>query len=174
MRHTSRRKSDPDSMRYGWSFSGKKNWWDKMAINWMFCYTLARIRRFATFARTGGGGGDATPLGISKRSVVELRGKDPQFALAPLAEYSRLVVLLLVLGQYLTQLSQVKGKILNTKMSRNPLDKISSKLKMLQYKSTPTIRVYLCMYIPIVTRVGVHKVCKVMYNWHTTYIYLFG
>ena len=37
------------------------------------------------------------PLGVSKRSVVELRGKDQQIALA---EYSRLVVLFLVLGQY--------------------------------------------------------------------------
>ena len=40
----------------------------------------------------------ATPLGVSKRSVVELRGKDQWIALA---EYS----------QYLTQLWQVKGQI---------------------------------------------------------------
>ena len=68
--------------------------------------TLARIRYFATFVRTGGGVVD--PLGVSKTSVVELRGKDQQIALA---EYSRLVVLFLVLGQYLTQLWQVKGQI---------------------------------------------------------------
>ena len=49
------------------------------------------------------------PLGVFKRSVVELRGKDQQIALA---EYSRLVVLFLVIGQYLTQLWQVKGQIL--------------------------------------------------------------
>ena len=47
------------------------------------------------------------PPGVSKRSVVELSGKDQQIALA---EYSRLVVLFLVLGQYLTQLWQVKIK----------------------------------------------------------------
>ena len=42
--------------------------------------SFARIPCFATFARTGGGG--ATPLGVSKRSVVELRRKDQQIALA--------------------------------------------------------------------------------------------
>ena len=50
----------------------------------------------------------ATPLDVSKRSVVELSGKDQQIALA---EYSRLVILCLVPGQYLTQLWQVKGQI---------------------------------------------------------------
>ena len=40
---------------------------------------------------------------VNKQSVVELSGKDQQIALA---EYSRLVVLFLVLGQYLTQLWQ--------------------------------------------------------------------
>ena len=69
--------------------------------------TLARKWCFATFADVGGGVG-ANPLGVSKRSIVELRGKDQQIALA---EYSRLVVLFLVLGQYLTQLWQVKGQI---------------------------------------------------------------
>ena len=68
-----------------------------------YSLTLARIRCFATFGRTG-----AIPLGVSKRSAVELSGKDQQIALA---EYSRLVVLFLVLGQYLTQLWQVKGQI---------------------------------------------------------------
>ena len=53
------------------------------------------------------------PLGISKRSVVELSGKDQQIALA---EYSRLVVLFLVLGQCLTQLWQVKGQIFGNSM----------------------------------------------------------
>ena len=50
--------------------------------------TLARKPCFATFADIGGGGGwcDPPPLGVSKRSVVELRGKDQQIALA---EYSR-------------------------------------------------------------------------------------
>ena len=43
--------------------------------------TLARIRCFATFGRTGGLVG-ATPLGVSIRSVVELSGKDQQIALA--------------------------------------------------------------------------------------------
>ena len=66
--------------------------------------TLARIRCFATFGRTGG----CDPLGVSKRSVLELSGKDQQIILAV---YSRLVVLLLVLGQYLTQLWQVKCQI---------------------------------------------------------------
>ena len=71
-----------------------------------YSLTLARKPCFATFAGVGGGGftfagvGDP-PLGVSKRSVVEFRGKDHQIALA---EYSRLVVLFLVLGQYLTQL----------------------------------------------------------------------
>ena len=71
--------------------------------------TLARIRCFATFGRTGGGvGATPPPLGVSIRNIVELSGKDQQIALA---EYSRLVVLFLVLGQYLTQLWQVKGQI---------------------------------------------------------------
>ena len=51
--------------------------------------------------RGGGAGWCDPPLGVSKRSVVELSGKDQQIALA---EYSRLVALFLVLGQYLTQL----------------------------------------------------------------------
>ena len=76
--------------------------------------TLARIRCFTTFGRTGGvGGGAPPPLGVSKRSVVELSGKDQQI---DLAEYSRLVVLFLVLGQYLTQLWQVKGQIFGNSM----------------------------------------------------------
>ena len=59
--------------------------------------------------RSGQGGGLVRPpLGVSKRSVVELSVKDQQIALA---EYSRLVVLFLALGQYLTQLWQVKGQI---------------------------------------------------------------
>ena len=74
--------------------------------------SLARIRCFATFGRTGGGGG-ATPLGVSKRSVVELSGKDQHIALA---EYSWLVVLFLVLRQYLTQLWQVKGQLFGNSM----------------------------------------------------------
>ena len=37
------------------------------------------------------------PPGVSKRSVVGFRGKDQQVAVA---EYSRLLVLFLVLGQY--------------------------------------------------------------------------
>ena len=54
--------------------------------------TLARTRCFATFGRTAGVG--ATPLGVSKRSVVELGGKDQQIALA---EFSRLVVLFYII-----------------------------------------------------------------------------
>ena len=42
--------------------------------------------------RSDRGGGGATPLGVSKRSVVELSGKDQHIALD---EYSRLVVLFL-------------------------------------------------------------------------------
>ena len=45
--------------------------------------TLARIRCFTTFGRTGGWGlVRPSPLGVSKRSVVELSGKDQQIALA--------------------------------------------------------------------------------------------
>ena len=55
--------------------------------NAFYRLTLVRIRCFATFARTGGGG-VRPPL-----AVVELCGKDQQI---PLAEYSRLVVLFLV------------------------------------------------------------------------------
>ena len=52
--------------------------------------TLARKRCFATLRRCRGGGLVRPPPGVSKRSVVELRGKYQQIALA---EYSRLVVL---------------------------------------------------------------------------------
>ena len=44
--------------------------------------TLARIRCFATFGRTGGWLVRPPPLGVSKRSVVELSGKDQQVSLA--------------------------------------------------------------------------------------------
>ena len=44
--------------------------------------TLARKPCFATFAGVGGGGWCDPPLGVSKRSVVELRGKDQQISLA--------------------------------------------------------------------------------------------
>ena len=48
--------------------------------------TLARKRCFATFAGAGGGGlVRPPPLGVSKRSVVELRGKDQQIALSEYA-----------------------------------------------------------------------------------------
>ena len=57
--------------------------------------------------------GVRSPLGVSKRSIVELSGKDQQIALA---EYSRLVVLLLVLDQHLTQLWQVKSQIFGNSM----------------------------------------------------------
>ena len=76
-------------------------------------FTLARIMCFATFAGVGGGVGVTSPLGVSKGSVVELHGKDQQIALAA---YSRLVALLLVLDQYLTQLWQVKGQIFGNSM----------------------------------------------------------
>ena len=94
-------------------------WWDDII-------TLARIRCFATFGRTGGGGCDP-PLGVSKRSVVELNGKDQQTALA---EYSRLVVLFLVLGQYLTQLWQVKGQIFGNYIIFQLHEAISAKLSI--------------------------------------------
>ena len=88
--------------------------------------TLARIRCFATFGRTGGGGWLVRPpLGVSKRSVVELSGKDHQIALP---EYSRLVVLFLVLDQYLTQLWQVKGQIFGNSMIFQLYESISAKL----------------------------------------------
>ena len=60
-------------------------------------------------------GGGVRPPGVSKRTVVELRGKNQQITLA---EYSRFVfvVLFLVLGQYLTQLWQVKGQIFGNSM----------------------------------------------------------
>ena len=51
-----------------------------------------------------GRGGGCNPLDVSKRIVVELRGTTKQIALA---EYSRLVALFLVLGQYLTPLWQL-------------------------------------------------------------------
>ena len=72
-------------------------------------------------------GGGATPLGVSKRSVVELSGKDQQIALAV---YSRLVVLFLVLGQYLTQLWQVKCQIFGNSMIFQLCESISAKLSM--------------------------------------------
>ena len=53
------------------------------------------------------------PYGDSKQSIVELSGNDQQIALD---EYFRLVVLFLVLGQYLTQLWQVKGQIFGKSM----------------------------------------------------------
>ena len=88
--------------------------------------TLARIRCFATFGRTGGGGG-AIPLRVSKRSIVDLSGKDQQIALA---EYSRLVVLFLVLGQHLTRLWQVKGQIFAYSMIFQLYESISAKLSI--------------------------------------------
>ena len=82
---------------------------------------------FATFGRTGGGGGGATPLGVSKRSVVDLSGKDQQIALA---EYSRLVVLFLVIGQYLTELWQVKRQIFVNSIIFQIYESISAKLSI--------------------------------------------
>ena len=94
--------------------------------NKILCLTLARIRCFTTFGRTGGGL-VRPPLGVSKRSVVELSGKYQQIALA---EYSRLVVLFLVLGQYLTQLWQVKGQIFGNSMIFQLYESISAKLSI--------------------------------------------
>ena len=85
--------------------------------------TLARIRCFATFGRTGG----CDPLGVSKRSVVELSGKDQQIALAV---HSRLVVLFLVLGQHWTQLWHVKCQIFGNSMIFQICESISAKLSM--------------------------------------------
>ena len=72
--------------------------------------------------------GGRPPLGVSKRSVVELSGKDQQIALA---EYSRFGVLFLVLGQYLTQLWQVKGKIFGNSIIFQLYESISAKLSIL-------------------------------------------
>ena len=77
--------------------------------------------------RSDRGGLVRPPLGVSKRSVVELSGKDQQIALA---EYSRLVVLFLVLGQYLTQLWQVKGQIFRNSMIFQLYESISAKLSI--------------------------------------------
>ena len=74
-----------------------------------------------------GGGGVRPPLGVSKRSVVELSGKHQQIALT---EYSRLVVLFLVLGQYLTQLWQVKSQIFGNYMMFHLYESISAKLSI--------------------------------------------
>ena len=82
---------------------------------------------FATFGRTGGGGG-ATPLGVSKRSVAELSGKYQQLYLA---EYSRLVVLFLVLGQYLTELWKMKGQIFGNFMIFQLYESIAAKLSII-------------------------------------------
>ena len=67
------------------------------------------------------------PLGVSKRSVVELSGKDQQIAFA---EYSRLVVSFFVLGQYFTQLWQVKGQIFGNSMIFQLYESISAKLSI--------------------------------------------
>ena len=75
----------------------------------------------------GQGGGGCDPLGVSKRSVVELSGKDQQIALA---DNSRLVVLILVLGQYLTQLWQAKGQIFGNSMIFQIYESISAKLSI--------------------------------------------
>ena len=75
--------------------------------------------------RSDRGGSATPPLGVSKRSVVELSGKDQQIALA---EYSRLVVLFLVLGQYLTQLWQVKCQIFGNSVIFQLYESISAKL----------------------------------------------
>ena len=75
----------------------------------------------------GGGGSWCDPLGVSTRSVAELHGKDQQIALA---EYSRLVVLRLALGQCLTQLWQVKGQIFRNSMIFQLYESISAKLSM--------------------------------------------
>ena len=73
----------------------------RLFIKW-YVFTLARIRCFATFARTGGeGGATPPPLAFSKRSVLELRGSSK---------------LSLVLGQYLTQLWQVRGQLFENSM----------------------------------------------------------
>ena len=64
-----------------------------------------------------------------KRSVVELSGKDQQIALA---EYSRLVVLFLAIGQYLTQLWQVKGQIFGNSTIFQVYESISAKLSIVE------------------------------------------
>ena len=88
--------------------------------------TLARMRCFATFARTGAKHRLVRPPPWRfQRSVVELRGKDQQIALA---EYSRLVVLFSVLDQYWTQLWQVKCQMFAKSMIFQLHESIASKL----------------------------------------------
>ena len=62
---------------------------------------------------------------LAFQNVVELSRKNRQI---DLAEYSRLVVLVLVLGQYLTQLWQVKGQIFGNSMIFQLYESISAKL----------------------------------------------
>ena len=88
--------------------------------------TQPTLQCFATFAGVVGWC-DPPPLGVSKRSVVELRRKDQQIALA---EYSRLLILFLVLGQYLTQLWQVKGQIFAISMIFQLHESMASKLSI--------------------------------------------
>ena len=93
--------------------------------------TLARVRCFATFGRTGlvdlGWCDPPPPLAFSNEASYSLAEKDQQIALA---EYSRLVVLFLILGQYLTQLWQVKGQIFGNSMIFQLYESISAKLSI--------------------------------------------
>ena len=61
--------------------------------------TLARVRYFTTFPSGRGGGVGATPPAVSKRKVVELRGKDERMRLDV---YYTMVSKFLTLGQHLT------------------------------------------------------------------------
>ena len=100
-----------------------------------FCHHLPTLQknhkvlkpspRYSVSPPSVGQGGWCDPPGVSKRSVVELSGKDQQIALA---EYSRFVVLFLVLGQYLTKLWQVKGQIFGNSMICQLYESISAKL----------------------------------------------
>ena len=90
--------------------------------NAFYRLTLARIRCFATFARTG-----ATPpwrFQTKRRRTLRKRPADC------CRQYSRLVVLFLVLGQYLTQLWQVTSQIFGNSMIFQIYESISAKLSI--------------------------------------------
>ena len=87
--------------------------------------TLARIRCFATFGWTGGG--VRPPLAFPNEASLSLAEKTRQISLA---EYSRLVVLFLVLCQDLTLLWQVKGEMFGNSMIFQLHESISAKLSI--------------------------------------------
>ena len=81
---------------------------DKVAGSSMLEINPRPVQAFLITRTVRGVGGDTTPPSDSKLRVVELRGKDQPLGLD---EYSRLLVSFFTLGQYLTQLWRVKGRI---------------------------------------------------------------